>query len=291
MINFNPKGAWPQKGPGTKRGLAPFAVCFFLMTLPAFAWTGEEAAQFQKANQNYRAGKFAEAASVYQRLSEKNHEIAALFYNLANSLYRQGSVGPAILAYERARLIEPRDGDILYNLNYARSLLEYRIEDKRNWYLRAAEKVLEYFTEKEIYLLAISVYALLMASWAFVLFFRRGLPWGGGRKTLTVLFLLFITLAAAKHLESRVIRSGVVVAKSAEVHYGPSADDQIAFRLGEGLRVYVLERRSDWSRVLLVNGETGWISNDQINEVPSAPTRAEDSSTLASDRSKGEVRL
>ncbi|MBI3313266.1 MAG: tetratricopeptide repeat protein [Candidatus Omnitrophica bacterium] len=242
-----------------------FAIYFF--TIPAFAWTSEDAAQFQKANESYRSGKIDEAASVYRTLSEKHPGSSEIFYNLGNSLYRQGSVGEAILAYERARMIEPRNADIVYNLNYARSLLEYRIEDKRNWYLKAAEKILETLTEKEIYLLAIAAYFLLMASWAFVLFLRRGLPWGTWRKVFTILLFFFILIAVSKHVESRVMRDGVVVAKSAEVRYGPSEGDQIAFRLGEGLRLYVVERRSEWSRILLVNGETGWVSNEQIKEV------------------------
>ncbi|MBI3314268.1 MAG: SH3 domain-containing protein [Candidatus Omnitrophica bacterium] len=240
-------------------------LCFFIA--PVFAWTVQDTAELQKANQYYRDAKFSEASSIYRKLSGESPHFAGLFYNLGNSLYRQKSLGPAILAYEQARKMDPRNGDIVYNLNYVRSLLEYRIEDKRNWYLKAAERFLEYFTEKEIYLLAMTAYFFLTAGWVFVLFFHPGLPWGTRRKTLAIILLLFATLAVAKYVESRIIRDGVVVAKSAEVRYGPSGEDQIAFRLSEGLKVYVLESRSDWSRILLVNGETGWVSNDQIAEV------------------------
>ncbi|MEK7243343.1 MAG: tetratricopeptide repeat protein [Thermodesulfobacteriota bacterium] len=61
---------------------------------------------------------------------------AVFFYNLGNSYFKTKKIGLAILAYERARLLEPRNSDILYNLNYAKGILEYKIEDKRNWYLK-----------------------------------------------------------------------------------------------------------------------------------------------------------
>ena len=77
-------------------------------------------------------------------------------------------------------MLDPRDPDIRYNLNYVRGLLQYKIEDKRNWYLKAFEEVLNAFTEKEIILAALIAYFCLMAAWAFAVFFSRELPGGGG---------------------------------------------------------------------------------------------------------------
>jgi hypothetical protein len=41
---------------------------------------------------------------------------ASALYNKANALARTGNVGPAILSYERARLLAPSDPDIADNL-------------------------------------------------------------------------------------------------------------------------------------------------------------------------------
>ena len=249
----------------------PFAFCLLLTVFFSapltWAWTAAEAQEFQKANENYRKGRFEEALESYDKLLREYPQDANLYYNLGNSYFRKGDLGKAILAYERARFFEPRGWDIQENLNYARGLLEYRIEDKRNWYLRAGEKMMEQFTEQEIQLVGLIIYFLFVGSWSFVLFFHRGAPWGWKRKTLLALTVLAFILSLAKQIETRVIKDAIIMTKEAEVRYGPSENDQVALRLGEGLKVYVVDRRDDWSRVILVNGEGGWMKRAQIAEV------------------------
>jgi tetratricopeptide (TPR) repeat protein len=241
---------------------------FLLMVAgTAMAWDAADNENFSKANKAYRESKFDEAARLYGELAEKYPRAAVFQYNLGNALHRLGKQGPSILAYERALFSEPRNPDIRKNLEYVRGLLEYRIEDKRNWYLKAAEEFLDRVTEKEVLILVLGTYALLMAGWAFVLFFRTGAPWGWRRKLLLVFSAVFFMVGVAKNLQTHVIRDAIVVSSEAKARYGPSEQDKVAFRLGEGLKIHVLDRREDWSRIFLVNGEGGWVRNDQIAEV------------------------
>ena len=78
--------------------------------------------------------------------------------------------------------------------------------------------------------------------------------------------LIFLALMGAKNVQAHWLRGAIVTAKEGQVRYGPSESDQLAFRLGEGLKLYVMDRREEWSRVLLTNGESGWVRNDQIEE-------------------------
>src|ERR1051326_2790731 len=71
---------------------------------------------FKAANQLYDAGKFAAAAAVYEKLEPKT---AHVYYNLGNAWFRQGKMGLAVLNYERARRLAPRDPDLLANLKCA----------------------------------------------------------------------------------------------------------------------------------------------------------------------------
>lgn len=248
-------------------------VLFFGVTLlsacgaTAWAWTADVISDFQKANVNYREGKFKEAAAAYEKLAAQNSEVSVFFYNLGGALHRQKKLGPSILAYERARLAEPRNQDVLYNLNYARGLLEYRVEDKRGWYVQAAETVLGFFTLKEVMTAAFSSFMVFALVWAFTIYFRRDEPWGWRRKTLFVMFALLAAAAAVKNIQTHFFRDAIVTAKEAQVRYGPSVNDQTAFRIGEGIKVYVVDEREGWSRVLLSNNESGWVQNSQIAEV------------------------
>lgn len=240
-------------------------ILFFLFIFSASA--GAESSLFYEANQNYRQGNFQAAISGYEKLLEGHPSNAALYYNLANSYYRNRNLGKAILFYEKSLLYEPRNADARRNLKYVQGSLEYRIEDKRNWYLQAGEAVLKWFTAREIYLVSAFFCFFFLASWVFVIFFRRGLTWGGVRKTFLFLSILSLVFSGIKHLEVRWFRDCIVMAKEAEVRYGPSESDKVALRLGEGLKVYGVEAREGWSRILLTNGESGWVKDEQIEKV------------------------
>src|SRR2546426_6371118 len=75
---------------------------------------------FKAANALYDAGKFAEAAAAYERVEPKT---ASVYFNLGNAFFRQDKVGLAVLNYERARRLAPRDPDILANLKFAEQRL------------------------------------------------------------------------------------------------------------------------------------------------------------------------
>jgi tetratricopeptide (TPR) repeat protein len=223
--------------------------------------------QFEKANLAYREGKFDEAAALYEVLAQKHPDQAAFQFNLGNALYRKGERGTAILAYERARREMPREGDVLSNLNYVRGLLDYRIEDKRLWFVRGADIFLGYFTSQEIQLAALAAGFLFLANWAMMLFFKPESGWGPLHKTLFVLALLAGLLVVVKGVQNNFFKEGIVIAKESQVYYGPSVNDQPAFRLGDGLKVYVVDSREGWSRILIASGESGWIQSDQIAEI------------------------
>ena len=157
--------------------------------------------------------------------------------------------------------------DIRENLRYTRSLLEYRVEDGRNWYLKATEAVLKYATEREVYAVVLAVgFAFLTGG---ILFFLngRGVFWNPWQKFVLIALILAGLVAFGKQVQSNVIRDAIVMQKECEARFGPSEHDQVAFRMGEGIKVFVMDRREDWSRVLLTNGESGWVKDTDIVEV------------------------
>jgi tetratricopeptide (TPR) repeat protein len=83
----------------------------------ALADGGEE---LNRANALFEAGDFANAAAAYEKIIAENGPRASVYYNLGNSHLRMGNYGPAILAYERSKLLAPRDPDLCSNLALAR---------------------------------------------------------------------------------------------------------------------------------------------------------------------------
>ena len=73
------------------------------------------------ANQLYNTGSYAEAAQVYEQLLSQGMTHSSLYYNLGNAFYVQGDLGRAILNYQRAARLDPRDPEIRANLALARN--------------------------------------------------------------------------------------------------------------------------------------------------------------------------
>ena len=194
-----------QKGPGPfslKRGLAPFASSVGLLAMTmificASARAGEAKSPeviFQEANAAYRGGDYVRAAQLYESLVNRNWRNGHVFYNLGNAYFRQKLLGRAILNYEKARRLDPRDPDLAANLAYTRKLLEYRVEDKRNWYLRASESFLNFFTQAEMGLISLFWGLLFWIGWAVSLYLRPRSPWGWQRKALLLIAATCLTL-------------------------------------------------------------------------------------------------
>jgi tetratricopeptide (TPR) repeat protein len=234
---------------------------------PAVCEGVEAAKVFQEANTSYRTGDYAKAAELYESLLEQKPRVAAFYYDLANTYVRLGKLSRAILNYEKALRLDPRNGDIRENLRYTRGLLEYRVEDTRNWYLKATEAVLKYTTEREVYAVVLAVLFVFLAGGILYFLSGRGVFWNPWQQFVCMVLLLAALVASGKQVQSNVIRDAIVMQKECEARYGPSEHDQVAFRMGEGIKVFVMDRREDWSRVLLTNGESGWVKDSDIAEV------------------------
>ncbi len=74
---------------------------------------------FFEANRAYKSDQYREAAEGYLNLVEKGFKSGHLYYNLGNAYFRLGDLGKAILYYEKARLLIPRNDDLRFNLSHA----------------------------------------------------------------------------------------------------------------------------------------------------------------------------
>ena len=57
----------------------------------------------------------------YEAIIREGAENGVIYFNIANSYFKSGELGKAILNYERAKRFIPRDSDLKFNENYALS--------------------------------------------------------------------------------------------------------------------------------------------------------------------------
>ena len=92
------------------------------------AFADSDAAEiYNRANQLYADKDYNRALELYLELVDRGIENAALYYNLANTCFKAGIIGRAVLYYERALYLKPLDREIRDNLKFVRMSLEDKI--------------------------------------------------------------------------------------------------------------------------------------------------------------------
>lgn len=249
-----------------KRKLILITICF-LLVICGKAFTENIEESFTKAVDLYKDGQYGAAVTQFEKLILADPYRAEFYYNLGNSYFKNDNLGHAILNYERAKVLAPRDSDIRSNLGYANRLIQFELEDERNWYWKKAVNLVGRFTFWEL-AAASSVYSLLfMTPIVFRLIRKRSSLKGRFTIFFGILFLVSLVPLAFKFYLMRYAPKAIVTDVKAEVRYGPSMRDKISFRLVEGLKIRVEDKRDGWYRIALVNGETGWVKAEDITKI------------------------
>lgn len=227
--------------------------------------------QFNRGNDYYRAGKFAEAAAQYQEIINQGMVSAEVYFNLGNSYYREEKIAQAILAYERAQRLKPGDADIAHNLRLVNFKTTDRIDPVPDLFIIQWMRAYSAFIPVQTALRSLIIgWIAFFISLAGVYVVRSG---------TVVRFLRWIVLAAivvvllsggtiAIHSmlsldnDQGIITASVVTAKSS-----PDEQSIDAFVAHEGLKVKMSDTLGDWVKITLADGKVGWIHTQQCERI------------------------
>jgi hypothetical protein len=218
---------------------------------------------FQKGNELYQKGKYAEAARAYEEILKMGYASPEVYYNLGNAYYKQHKIGLAVLNYNRALRLAPRDEDIRHNLD----LVNLHVVDRipaipELFYTRYFRDFQNLFGMNTWVALTLIFYILLVASLivAFLLrkapvqrFFRRA-AWFFG-----VIFLISAFTLGAKTWSHTHNVEGVVLVPKVDVRSAPTDSGTIIFSLHEGVKVKVEQTNNGWLEIRLADGKEGWL--------------------------------
>ncbi len=235
--------------------------------------TGSAQVEFyQEGNRLYQEGDFEGALSSYLRVVEAGFESGQVYYNIGNSYFKSGDLARAILYYERARRLLPRDEDVRANLDLARSLTADEIEPlPRFWVLDAWSWWVDLLPRSLLVLLVVSAYVAAMGG-VIVLILKRGAPsavWGGrvALGTGGVLLVLGLNLAI-RELEIGQAEEAVVLEPQVDVMSAPVDDETLTiFTVHEGTKVRVDRRAEEWAEVVLEDGKVGWVRVEVLETI------------------------
>ena len=245
------------------------AVLLGLLTAGVSAGQG---AFFDEGNQRYQEGDFNGALERYAQILDDGLESGELYYNIGNTYFKLGKLGPAILYYERARRLMPGNGDLLANLELARSLTADEIAPLPGfWLFRAVGWWVELVPRRALVWLVAVAYLIAIAAAILVILRPATTPAAWGRRlailgaTVTVVFGLNL---AVLELWIGAAEEAVIMAEETEVQSAPSDDSALQiFAVHEGTKVRI-DRRSDaWIEIVLEDGKVGWVRADQLEPI------------------------
>ena len=252
--------------------------------------TGLKAA-FERGNKLYEQGDYDGAIGAFNSLIRKGVVDKDLYYNLGNAYYKRGELGKAVLHYERALWIAPRDKDARENLAFVESLLRDRqFIRKQNRFKRALVWInnnLNTVVAVVLTSLFYVLFCLLLVSFVFrkssfvVSLYRRLSILSPGRflgltreqdlflaVAITLcLFVGSIVSAYEKVVTERSRDRAVVVAPEISVFSGPSSESTLQFKIHEGTRVIIRAERSEWVQVELPGDLSGWVMSRKIEGI------------------------
>lgn len=229
-------------------------------------------ASFEEGNRLYQNEDYAGAVRAYQQILEDGYESGTLYYNLGNAYFKLGELGLAILNYERARRLMPRDRDVRANLELARSLTTDDITPRPPFFPFAVIRWWVDLLPRSALSASVTFGYLLAVAGLILIVMRPGTVaarWGGrtaiGGGVVTV--ILGINLAV-RELGIAQTRAAIVLAESAAVQSAPSEDPDLQlFTIHEGTRVALDQESAEWVEVALEDGRVGWMRVEALEVI------------------------
>jgi tetratricopeptide (TPR) repeat protein len=226
---------------------------------------------FQQGNMLYQQGSLEEARKAYETLLGQGYASGELYYNLGNVYYRTGNISRGILFYERAARLIPQDEDLQHNLTLANLRITDRIEPTPrlfiwDWWdgLKNALSLqgLTWLTFS-MYLIVVAFVALLLLGGSYTVR-RVGLI---GSAVTGAVFLLLLAGFIGRLADVGATDEAILMASVATVKNSPDPKSSDAFVLHSGVKVWVIDRVSEWVKIRLADGKQGWVERSSIEVI------------------------
>ncbi len=245
-------------------------VCLFFIliisALPAFADIPYNGI-WQKGNEFYGRQQYDSAIYYYEQLAARQPDHAEVYYNLGNAYYRLNQVGAAVLNYERALRLNPGHELAKDNLALTQSRISNRIVELPEIFFVQWWKALTRPSLSEVWsIVALVLFLVTLA----MLFLRRwqAPSWLPVQLPIITALLFFGTLLMAYIASTHRLEHdrAVVMLQDAPIKEDPEAGKSLSL-IPEGTVVRIENERSEWLRVVLPDGRSGWMHEEAIEKI------------------------
>ena len=247
-----------------------------LLLLTFLLFLSQSAKTQNSVEENFAAGNIAfeqkeykNAIKAYEAILATGTHSAELFYNLGNSYYEQGTIGKAILNYEKSLALRSNE-DTRYNLEIAKSkqidqLSGFGATPQQWW-----EKIVRLFSSTGWTILMILLLWSTIAAWILWLIGKerthrkKGFLLG----VIGIPLILFVgILASSRNNLQQDSRRAILLSEEIELRISPDPKGKSLNTLHQGVELNLLEEINDWYHVRLINGDQGWLPASSFERI------------------------
>jgi tetratricopeptide (TPR) repeat protein len=241
--------------------IASVLTLFICTAVPCAAQ--QEARQFITAIEAYKSGDYLSAVATLESIAQNSVQNGALYYNLGNAHLKSGDLGRAILWYERSEKLIPGDPDLMFNLDYARSLAKDAADEDVLPLVR-----IFFFWNYQLSSRAIAVLAVA----GNLLFWCLAVAWRlTGRRMLRkaaivvlIPVVVFVMTAGFNFYRATNSRQGIILPESVSIRSGWEQTSTELFILHAGAKVQVVKSATDHLLIRFSKDKIGWVHRDNL---------------------------
>lgn len=233
-------------------------------------------AQINEAKDDYSKGNYQKTIEIYQSLLNDGYVSVELYYNLGNAYFKARNIKSAILNYEKAKLLDPSDDDIEYNLQLARSFTVDKIESMNELFFVTWFKSLQN-TMSATKWGWLSIISFLITLGAFLLYLLSGklqlrkLGFTLGIVCFVVAGISF-TMGYELNRALTARNTAIIFTSAVTVKSTPAESGNNLFVLHEGSKVQILSEmrdisKVDWCEIRIADGNKGWIKKTDLETI------------------------
>lgn len=222
---------------------------------------------WDNANAAYSEGRWEDAADDYEMIVTLGLESPQLYYNLGNAWFKADNLGKAIVNYERALKLDPSYSDARYNLEFANSRTQDRIESVPEFVLKTWVRRLCYLLDSDAWAIIFIVFLALLCSMLLLFFLAPTTGWKRAGFVAAIVFFLIggAALGFSIHQKDDYFLHDEAIVMKPVISTKSSPDGKMdLFILHEGTKVRIIDSVGAWTNVEISDGRQGWVQAEEI---------------------------
>lgn len=215
-------------------------------------------------------GNYTEAIDAYEAILAAGHESEGLYYNLGYSYFKAGSLGKAILNFERAKRLDPSDPDVAANLELAYSLTDKMETVDVPVIDRVWNSITDAFSSDGWAWMFVLLFFLALAGVAAFLFLDSvALRKAGFFSAIVLMVLAIVSVSVSISKKSEALDSScaIIMSSSTDLTTSPDKNGVRMTVLHEGTAVTILDELGEWIEVRLRDGNVGWLKTSDVEKI------------------------